>query len=144
MAKLTLWIVVFHHRYGESYFPIIQETKPTYQQMVIEALKDSFVAGREDEWLELEHFENVPVMDNSTDRKITALLKAAKDVIVTMDEGGELFREDCDELEMYGDAAELIIALDNFDDRYTKDIGHLVASARKKFPNGIEDDEQCS
>ena len=50
--KNVLWLIVFHHKYGESYFPVFQLDAPTDEQMIAEANKDGYDPSDERDQLE--------------------------------------------------------------------------------------------
>jgi len=52
MSDIKLWIVMFHHRHGESLFPVFQKEEPSEEQMIELAKEDNYEPDREDEWLE--------------------------------------------------------------------------------------------
>jgi hypothetical protein len=43
---------MFHHRHGESLFPVFQKEEPSEEQMIELAKEDNYEPDREDEWLE--------------------------------------------------------------------------------------------
>lgn len=54
MSDIKLWIVMFHHRHGESLFPVFQKEEPSEELMIACARQDAYDPdeNREDEWLE--------------------------------------------------------------------------------------------